>query len=517
MKTPPTYILYTRCSTEEQQKGFSHDYQISGLQNHSKVKKWTCLGTYSDTISGRKFDREQLNNIYEIYSQARGVLKYMLVYRWDRLGRDVGEAFILIKRFSEIGVEINCPDNWVDHASTSWPIFLSIQFGLAQVESLKIGERTKDGTYAANSAGIFTGKCPPGYIREVSNRTRRNGKREKRLVPDENAPLVRKIFRLYADGHQTKQDLYNQHGETLGIKRTAFYNMFNNTIYAGYMILKAYKAHPARRVECTHEPLISEELFDRMQERSQSERKPSSIRSGQQSVASSFFFLKGVLHCHITGKKLTGYQVRKKNGKLFYYYERMQTNTSRINVLDAHRIVDQAIKEMVPEPSFMDELKSEIRTYLKEQTAADKKEAQRLSKEVFRLEDRLKKIQEDYADGFLQAIDYNELSNRFRLDLAKAKTRKEQLKHSAQTDLALRLQVAEVLGSISNIYRQATYEHKRRILRAIFPEGFAIKEKRVRTIRLNSLISSIAYLSDDCTYLEVTQPLILSENSVLGE
>ena len=517
MKTPITYIIYTRCSTEEQQKGFSHDYQLAGLKGHQKVRDWTFLGTYSDTVSGRTFDREQLNAIYEIYSEARGVLKYMLVYRWDRLGRDVGEAFILIKRFAEIGIEINCPDNWVDHASTSWPIFLSIQFGLAQVESLKIGERTKDGIYAANSAGIFTGKCPPGYVREVSNRIQRNGKREKRLVPDGNAPVVRKIFRLYADGHCTKQDLFRQHSEQLGVKRSAFFAMFANTIYAGYMILKPYRSNPSRRVKCTHEPLISEELYDRIQERGYQEQNPRQFgNKGKLAGQENFFFLKGVLKCHVSGQNLSAYQVRKKSGKTYYYYERVQQNTSRINALDAHRVVDMAIKEMTPDSLFMKDLKREIRVYLKEQSQADEQEIRKLDREIGRLEDRLKKIGEDYADDLIAAADFNELSNRFRIELAKASARRSKLDYSLQEELALRLQVAEVLESISGIYRQADYEQKRRILKALFPEGFSIKNERVRTRRLNSLITSIVTISDNCERLEVLEPLQKAENLVEG-
>jgi len=51
--------IYTRCSTDEQlKKGFSHEYQIRDIKS---IVQGQCIGRFSDTITGKTFERSELD------------------------------------------------------------------------------------------------------------------------------------------------------------------------------------------------------------------------------------------------------------------------------------------------------------------------------------------------------------------------------------------------------------------------------------------------------------------------
>ena len=144
-----SFLLYTRCSTEEQsKKGNSHEYQTEGIRRSGVVTvgKLQEVGVYSDTVTGTKFDNRGgeggLDAAYRLCERQRGKVAYLFVYRWDRFGRSVEHCFGAIRRFREVGVEVNCPDEWIDYTDPSWPLILSVKFGMAQSESMRISDRT---------------------------------------------------------------------------------------------------------------------------------------------------------------------------------------------------------------------------------------------------------------------------------------------------------------------------------------------------------------------------------------
>lgn len=123
------YIIYTRCSTEDQKKGFSHEYQHQGLLSSPLCRSGKHIASYQDSSTGTSFDRKNLDALYSFCNTERGLIHHVFVYKWDRFGRNVGEAFQHIKKFKDIGVEVNCPDFYIDFKDTNWPIMLSITFG----------------------------------------------------------------------------------------------------------------------------------------------------------------------------------------------------------------------------------------------------------------------------------------------------------------------------------------------------------------------------------------------------
>ena len=76
---PKSYILYSRCSTDEQrQKGNSHEYQADGIRRSGTVRVGELqeVAYLHDTVTGTRFDNRAagLDAAYKICERNRGTV-----------------------------------------------------------------------------------------------------------------------------------------------------------------------------------------------------------------------------------------------------------------------------------------------------------------------------------------------------------------------------------------------------------------------------------------------------------
>jgi site-specific DNA recombinase len=114
------------------------------------------------------------------------------------------------------------------------------------------------------AAGRVPWRAPLGY----SNVKGINGGAN--IVPDDDAPLVRRAFELVGSGAErifralqivTSEGLCSRSGKPLSDK--TFHHMLRNPLYAGWVSLKTHPETPPTRG--LHEPIVSQETFDRVQ------------------------------------------------------------------------------------------------------------------------------------------------------------------------------------------------------------------------------------------------------------
>jgi DNA invertase Pin-like site-specific DNA recombinase len=470
------FIIYTRCSTEDQKKGFSHDYQVNGLLSSPICKGGRHIATFQDTATGTNFDREQLDKAYNFCKSKRGIISKILVYKWDRFGRNVGEAFQMIKKFKEIGVEVNCPDFDIDFTDSNWPIMLSVTLGMAQSESLKISDRTKDGMYTSYKMGYYPASPPIGYLRDwVGNRAS--------LTPDpDKSGLVKSIFERVAQG-ETAIDLYRKHQDQLQIKKNAFYHMLKNETYTGHLIIKPYKSQLACRVKAKFPALISDDLYYKVQSILE-KRKPIYNTIDQEL---SFFYAKGIITSP-SGNMMTAYFAKSKSGRKFPYYEDKTCKGSIINADRTHQVILSIIQEInleIPLSKIAiareifyadaDEYKTQI---IKSKALIDQKKLM------------LKKIELDYLNSSLTADQYSKLYERLESEIQSLDTDLFNLNLKIQNLDTQFKDFFEHLTNLHKLFTSSTNYNKNRLLKAIFPQGFTITKPdySFRTPQFNMII-----------------------------
>lgn len=128
------------------------------------------------------------------------------------------------------------------------------------------------------------------------------------IIPDEQrAPLIRRAFELMATGKHKKWEvlkIVNDEGLTAvsgkPVTNQTFHNMLRNPIYTGWVSLSSDTTlAPVRGL---HEPIVSQELFDRVQAVLDGKKPPAPARR----KVNPEFPLRRLVRCRACGIPLTG-------------------------------------------------------------------------------------------------------------------------------------------------------------------------------------------------------------------
>jgi len=167
-------------------------------------------------------------------------------------------------RLRKLGVQLISVTESLEE-SASGKLVEGILASIAEFYSANLSQEIRKGTLQKVKEGGWPRPAPVGY-RNV--RIPRGGRRgEAIIVPDEKqAPFVRQAFELYATGEwpltrlheeMTERGLRCRAGTILA--RSQLAKLLHNRVYLGKVVWRGVEH------EGTHEPLVSRELFDRVQ------------------------------------------------------------------------------------------------------------------------------------------------------------------------------------------------------------------------------------------------------------
>ena len=443
--------LYLRLSQEDERQGesVSIDNQRTMLRKYAEEHGFEIHGEYiDDGISGTTFQRPEVQRLLD--DAKTGVINTIIVKDLSRFGRNYIEVGQYIEYvFPAFGIRFIAIQDNVDTANRDngamdmMPIMNVFNEWHAANTSKKIRAVKR-----ANAlAGKFSGsRAPYGYIK---------GTDEKRTfqIDEEAAPIVKRIFEMYASGispYKIAEILNNEGIPSAGRltflrtgekirnnehpywEETRIRPILKNIEYLGHLAQQkyasvSYKNHKIIQkdqsdwviVYNTHEPIISQELWDKVQERLKSRAHGRKMRTGMTHPLSGF------LYCADCGSKLKmGYVWHKyKNyytynfdcGKLKRYGKSFCfSHYIRANVLE--EIVLGDIREMakrivLDEKSIREEYVRHNAEMKYQSIKSIKKELQLKNKRIEELsrliqvayEDRVKgKMPEDICISFIQ-------------------------------------------------------------------------------------------------------------------
>ncbi len=100
---PRRVALYTRISTDEAHQPYSLEAQRERLTAFAASQPdWRIVARYSDTASGKSLERRWLRAARE--AATAGAYDVLLVYRVDRLSRNLGQLAALVEELQGYGV-----------------------------------------------------------------------------------------------------------------------------------------------------------------------------------------------------------------------------------------------------------------------------------------------------------------------------------------------------------------------------------------------------------------------------
>ncbi|KXV23391.1 recombinase family protein, partial [Gluconobacter japonicus] len=235
-------VLYARYSSDNQRDASIKD-QLRACRDYADTQGWTIIDSYSDrAISGASLIRP---GIQELIADANsGRFQILLTEAMDRLSRDQEDIAGLFKRMSFAGVKIvTLSEGEINH------LHIGLTGTMNALYLKELANKTRRGLRGRVELGKSGGGLCYGY--DVVKQRDSHGETicGERAINDEQAQIVRRIFRDYADGKSPKAIALSLNAEghrgplsgawspsTINGNRERGTGILNNELYIGRLV-----------------------------------------------------------------------------------------------------------------------------------------------------------------------------------------------------------------------------------------------------------------------------------------
>lgn len=298
--------LYCRVSTEEQaREGLSLDEQKHRLESycHALGFKQEVRIFIDDGYSAKNLERPKLNLLLEELKANK--ISKIIVTKLDRISRKLLNLLELIDLFQNHDVTFISISESFDTNTPSGRLTLQVLGAVAEFERERIRERVVDNMFHAANQGQWLTSAPYGY----------NLVDKKLMIDDKHAEVVKEVFSMYLEksmGFLTIAKILNNRG----IPSPTGKEWWNRTIklvlqnpaYKGFTVWNRREGSNKNRPEKdesewiiqenTHPPIITPEVWDKVNERLQQRSLPSRSQSSPN-------LLSGLLKCGNCGSGMS--------------------------------------------------------------------------------------------------------------------------------------------------------------------------------------------------------------------
>lgn len=361
--------LYIRLSKEDENQGLSESVnnQKSLLDAFVKEQRLSVFATYiDDGWSGTNFDRPAFQRLLADIEAKK--VNLVITKDLSRLGRDyILTGHYMERYFPERQVRyislLDGIDTGVESAANEITPFRAI---MNDMYAKDISKKIKSVKRDKQQKGLFIGgKAAYGYQKHPTEKN-------KIIVDEKAAAVVRRIFSMALDGLSCRQIAAALNAE--GVPSPAAYagltvgnpgpytglwssericELLQNEIYLGNMVQGrskkiSYKSQKSLRlapqdwvvVEGTHEPLVTEQEFQKAGQLLESRRRTRS--------RSYDFPLKGLVHCRDCGYPLGVINRKKSSGEdCLYFVCRTYQRFTKAGLCTCHSIRVETVSEAV--------------------------------------------------------------------------------------------------------------------------------------------------------------------------
>src|SRR5438874_9061461 len=225
-------LLYARvCSREQEREGYSIPAQRKLLSEYARTRGFQIEAEFIDVESAKNPGRKEFGKMLRRL-ESNGC-RTVLVEKTDRLYRNRTDALAFESLIEKRGIEIHLVKEArvIGKDSRSQDKFMhDIHVAVAKhyVENLK--EEVKKGMREKAEQGLYPGRAPFGY---------RNNPLTRAVDVDERrAPILRRIFELYATGGHSLSTLRQAVLHELGTRLSRGYleTMLKNRFYLGFFV-----------------------------------------------------------------------------------------------------------------------------------------------------------------------------------------------------------------------------------------------------------------------------------------
>lgn len=383
---------YARVSSKklEQEESFycQKDYWENKLANNPKYE---FVGIFGDEgVSGRS--RKKRPQFEAMITQAKlGKIDLIFTKSMTRFARNLLETLEIVQELRDIGVGVVFENDDINTLTLTNALIFNIKAIISENDSKTISDNVRWSARKRYSQGSV----------EQNSRILGYDYIDKQLVVnEEQAKIVRLIFQLYIDGvgttaianKLTELGYITSTGKTTWARSTISGILCNEKYVGDALLQKSYKINNLKKknrgevkqyyVENSHEPIISNEVFAKVQE--MRKQKTENLKIDK---FTNKYELSGKIFCGNCGSKFT----RRINHKVVNFTNNVRwscytQNQRGIHACESHMISDELLKEIIVD-AYNEYLKTPKQNEL---TYELEERLNELTKKDFKLRDYLK-------------------------------------------------------------------------------------------------------------------------------
>lgn len=487
IKAGKTAVIYSRVSTTEQKdKGFSLGNQERELRRFCEQKGIKIIKEYSEDFSAKTFARPAFSQLMEFCTKNKNKVDYLLVHKWCRFSRNISESYQILTVFNQMGIEVNSSEQWIDFEVPQNILMLSIHLSIPEIDNKDRSNKVIAGSRAALKEGRWIYSQPIGYKsgKDASGKTLMQ-------VDEDKAKVIRKVFEDFGSGSYSQNEIMKKHScELVKLSKSNLNRMLKNIVYAGKIPIPEYKNEPFQLVDGLHEPLISMELFQRVQriigEKCRFKNKPAATDPNLP--------LRGYMTCPKCGRNLTGSGSLSKTKKKHYYYH---CNTRkgcnyRIKAKEAHDQFMRSLNEITPSEEITELFKEMVNHSLDKNNQTTKKQLRDLRQTITEIRKQQDSLLDRLLDKTIDNETYKVKKERIESRLYELKERETNLVKGGDEIKQYLDYAVYFISNLAKVFEEAHVSVKHKILGSILAEKLLIIEGEYRTPVFNNAIALLS-------------------------
>jgi site-specific DNA recombinase len=283
-------------------------------------------------------------------------------------------------------------------------------------------------------------------------------------------------------------------------------------VYTGKIRVAAYKDEPAKIIKGLHEPIITPEIFEKVQDILAGKRRKHKRRD-----KSHLYPLKMILKCNNCKRSLTASASQNRVHKLYHYYHCVKTRGhDRFPVEQVHSMLDSLLGSINTPREIVSLYQAIVLNEYNTQNKGLNKELEEIKLKIDGVQKKMRKIEDELAEGELGIPDYKRMMIRFEgeendLILKHATLKTETLPMKKELDYAITL-----FENFGSLYKSGSPELKSVLLGSIFPYPLYYSKDNFRTHQVNSLFELFVMKPNELQSLKIETSRLSGDSSSMA-
>lgn len=468
---------YVRVSTVKQGEGVSLMAQKEAILHYTERNEIEIVKWFEEKVTAAKSGRPLFTQM--LRELKNGKAQGLVVHKIDRSARNFAD-WAKIGDLSDAGIDVHFASESLDFRSRGGRLTADIQAVIASDYIRNLKEETRKGIRGRLKQGLYPFAAPLGYL----DMGRGNAKE----VDIERAPLVKKMFELYATGEYPIRRLVNEM-DIRGLRtkaggrlsKTGIENILGNSFYIGVVKIKK----TGETFKGLHKPIVSGRLFEDVQAVKLGKSRKILTRHNR--------LFRGLFRCALCKNAMT--PELQKNHIYYRCHTKMcETKTVREEELELATVT--ALAQLRFDDKQINQISVEVNGW--ENQFQSRTETMNITVQITKQNTRLENLTEKLIDGIIDNSTFQKTKEKLMHEIVLLEQKRDEIKELTINAEKLKL-FLERAKNLCFQYIYSNADEKRRLLN-LLTSNRLVSGKKIEIELQNWLHHLTNCVSSNCGY-----------------